>query len=126
HGRSPDSGRVALPLLRGEPGVAFRQGASAGLSARHPRRDGGALRARTEAHGDAVCLRGGAPGVRIPGRRDGRARRRAKMSVVVNRRTYAEMYGPTTGDRLRLGDTALVIEVERDHTVLGEEVKFGG
>ncbi|HLV67258.1 MAG TPA: urease subunit alpha [Polyangiaceae bacterium] len=48
------------------------------------------------------------------------------MSVVVNRRTYAEMYGPTTGDRLRLGDTALVIEVERDHTVLGEEVKFGG
>ncbi|MFO7177235.1 MAG: urease subunit alpha [Pseudomonadota bacterium] len=48
------------------------------------------------------------------------------MSVVVSRRTYAEMYGPTTGDRLRLGDTALVIEIERDHTVLGEEVKFGG
>jgi urease subunit alpha len=36
------------------------------------------------------------------------------------------MYGPTVGDRVRLGDTALVIEVERDHTVLGEEVKFGG
>ena len=44
----------------------------------------------------------------------------------IERRAYAEMYGPTTGDRVRLGDTALVIEVERDHTVYGEEVKFGG
>jgi urease subunit alpha len=44
----------------------------------------------------------------------------------ISRGAYAEMYGPTVGDRVRLGDTALVIEVERDHTVLGEEVKFGG
>ncbi len=44
----------------------------------------------------------------------------------IDRRAYAEMYGPTTGDRVRLGDTALVIEVERDHTIFGEEVKFGG
>jgi urease subunit alpha len=44
----------------------------------------------------------------------------------IERRAYAEMYGPTTGDRVRLGDTELVIEVERDHTVYGEEVKFGG
>ena len=44
----------------------------------------------------------------------------------IERRAYAEMYGPTTGDRLRLGDTALIIEVERDFTVYGEEVKFGG
>jgi urease subunit alpha len=44
----------------------------------------------------------------------------------ISRRAYAEMFGPTTGDRLRLGDTGLVIEVERDHTVYGEEVKFGG
>jgi urease subunit alpha len=36
------------------------------------------------------------------------------------------MYGPTTGDRVRLGDTALIIEVEHDHTVYGDEVKFGG
>jgi urease subunit alpha len=36
------------------------------------------------------------------------------------------MYGPTTGDRVRLGDTELIIEVERDHTIYGEEVKFGG
>jgi urease subunit alpha len=44
----------------------------------------------------------------------------------IDRRAYAEMYGPTTGDRVRLGDTELIIEVERDHTVYGEEVKFGG
>jgi urease subunit alpha len=48
----------------------------------------------------------------------------------IARRAYAEMYGPTTGDRVRLADTALVIEVERDYTLLagghGEEVKFGG
>jgi urease subunit alpha len=44
----------------------------------------------------------------------------------IERRAYAEMYGPTTGDRVRLGDTELLIEVERDHTIHGEEVKFGG
>ena len=44
----------------------------------------------------------------------------------IGRRAYAEMYGPTVGDRVRLGDTALWIMVERDHTVYGEEVKFGG
>jgi urease subunit alpha len=44
----------------------------------------------------------------------------------IDRHAYAEMYGPTTGDRVRLGDTGLVIEVERDHTIYGEEVKFGG
>jgi urease subunit alpha len=44
----------------------------------------------------------------------------------IERRAYAEMYGPTTGDRVRLGDTELIIEVERDLTVYGEEVKFGG
>jgi urease subunit alpha len=44
----------------------------------------------------------------------------------IGRRAYAEMFGPTTGDRVRLADTALVIEVERDFTVYGDEVKFGG
>jgi urease subunit alpha len=48
------------------------------------------------------------------------------MSRTISRRAYAEMYGPTVGDRVRLGDTALLIEVERDHTLYGEEVKFGG
>jgi urease subunit alpha len=44
----------------------------------------------------------------------------------IGKRAYAEMYGPTAGDRLRLGDTGLVIEVEKDYTVYGDEVKFGG
>ncbi|MBI2784364.1 MAG: urease subunit alpha, partial [Gammaproteobacteria bacterium] len=44
----------------------------------------------------------------------------------ISRRAYAEMFGPTTGDRVRLGDTELWIEVERDFTIYGEEVKFGG
>jgi urease subunit alpha len=48
------------------------------------------------------------------------------MTTTIGRRAYAEMYGPTTGDRVRLGDTALVVEIERDHTIYGEEVKFGG
>jgi len=46
--------------------------------------------------------------------------------TTIGRRAYAEMFGPTTGDRVRLADTALVIEVERDLTTYGEEVKFGG
>jgi REP element-mobilizing transposase RayT len=44
----------------------------------------------------------------------------------IGRRAYAEMYGPTVGDRVRLGDTELWIEVEQDYAVYGEEVKFGG
>ena len=48
------------------------------------------------------------------------------MPVEISRAAYADMFGPTTGDRVRLGDTALLIEVERDLTVYGEEVKFGG
>ena len=46
--------------------------------------------------------------------------------ATVSRRAYAEMFGPTTGDRVRLADTDLWIEVEKDHTIYGEEVKFGG
>lgn len=44
----------------------------------------------------------------------------------ISRRAYAEMYGPTTGDRVRLGDTDLIIQVESDATTYGDEVKFGG
>ena len=48
----------------------------------------------------------------------------------IGKRAYAEMFGPTVGDRVRLADTALVVEVEQDYTLraggYGEEVKFGG
>ena len=46
--------------------------------------------------------------------------------AIISRRAYAEMFGPTTGDRIRLADTALFIEIERDYAIPGEEVKFGG
>ena len=44
----------------------------------------------------------------------------------ISRKAYADMFGPTTGDRIRLGDTELIAEVEKDYTVYGDEVKFGG
>ena len=48
------------------------------------------------------------------------------MPARLSRSAYAHMFGPTVGDRVRLADTELVIEVERDLTTYGEEVKFGG
>jgi len=48
------------------------------------------------------------------------------MPYNIKRRNYAEIYGPTTGDRVRLGDTSLIIQVEKDFTVYGDECKFGG
>ncbi|MCP1411878.1 urease subunit alpha [Paenarthrobacter sp. A20] len=48
------------------------------------------------------------------------------MSFEISRKQYAELYGPTTGDAIRLADTELFLEIEKDHTVHGEEVVFGG
>src|SRR5438552_9538387 len=48
------------------------------------------------------------------------------MPTRISRAAYADMFGPTVGDKVRLADTDLVVEVERDLTVYGEEVKFGG
>ncbi|GLK75912.1 urease subunit alpha [Methylopila jiangsuensis] len=48
------------------------------------------------------------------------------MPARISRATYADMFGPTVGDRLRLADTDLIVEVEKDFTIYGEEVKFGG
>ena len=48
------------------------------------------------------------------------------MSLNIPRRTYADLYGPTTGDRIRLADTELVIEIEKDFTHYGDEITFGG
>src|SRR5712692_4938486 len=48
------------------------------------------------------------------------------MSLSIPRRTYADLYGPTTGDRVRLADTELVIEVEKDFAAYGDEITFGG
>lgn len=48
------------------------------------------------------------------------------MSLRIPRATYADLYGPTTGDRVRLADTELIVEVERDYAVYGDEITFGG
>ena len=48
------------------------------------------------------------------------------MSLNIPRRTYADLYGPTTGDRVRLADTDLIVEVEKDFTTYGDEITFGG
>ncbi|RTL59536.1 MAG: urease subunit alpha [Sphingobacteriales bacterium] len=48
------------------------------------------------------------------------------MGFLINKNKYAGMYGPTTGDKVRLGDTELFIEIEKDYTVYGDEAKFGG
>ena len=48
------------------------------------------------------------------------------MSVKMSGSKYAAMFGPTTGDKVRLADTNLIIEVEKDYTVYGDECKFGG
>ncbi|MBA3821023.1 MAG: urease subunit alpha [Deltaproteobacteria bacterium] len=48
------------------------------------------------------------------------------MSHILDRRAYAQLYGPTVGDRVRLGDTGLIAEVERDFNIYGDECKFGG
>jgi urease len=51
---------------------------------------------------------------------------RPGIAYVMDRSSYADMYGPTTGDKVRLGDTQLEIRVEKDYTTHGEECKFGG
>src|SRR3954451_11739452 len=48
------------------------------------------------------------------------------MATTIPREAYAAMFGPTTGDRIRLADTDLIVEIEGDRTIYGEEVKFGG
>lgn len=48
------------------------------------------------------------------------------MTLTISRRQYADLYGPTTGDRVRLADTELILEVEHDFTVYGDEIVFGG
>lgn len=48
------------------------------------------------------------------------------MSLTMSRRQYVDLYGPTTGDRVRLADTGLILKIEHDHAVYGDEITFGG
>ncbi len=140
HRRPPDPGRLALPLLRGQPRAALRPRAAFGMRLDMPAGHGGALRAGRREARDAWSELAGARARVRPERRstrgrareDAGARRRlADVGAAVDercaspRRQYADLYGPTTGDRVRLADTELFIEIERDFTVLrrGGEVR---
>src|SRR5438105_867357 len=125
HRGPPDPGRLALPFLRDQRGACLRSRAGARLPARHSRRDGAALRTRTGPRGEAGCLCRRAPGRRLQ-RQDQRQAGIGAMPATIPREAYAVMFGATTGDRLRLADTELLIEIESDRTIYGEEVKFGG
>ncbi len=146
HRRPADPGRLALSFLRDQSGAQVRPRQGARLPARHSGRHRGALRARPEPHGAPRRHRRQARGLRLPPGGDGQgvsALDRLPFSSVPmshpcphpamrSRRPpspaphYADMFGPTTGDRVRLADTELFIEVEKDFTTYGEEVKFGG
>src|SRR5262249_22529868 len=102
---------------------AVRAGRREGRVARRPRRRSSRVRAQRVdrwPHGGEPKKR--QPGARgpltIPGERI--------VSLRIPRRQYADLYGPTVGDRVRLADTDLLIEIERDFTTYGDEVKFGG
>ena len=133
HRRPADPGRQPLSFLRDQRGAEVRPQARQGHAARHRRRHRGALRARPVAHRAAHALprrraraTASRPGSRASSARSPRSARRTKARPRISRAAYADMFGPTVGDKVRLADTDLFIEVEKDHTIYGEEVKFGG
>ena len=110
------------------PALAFDRERGARHPPRHPGRHRRPLRAGPERATCGSCRsRGGRTGLRLPPGRHGQlAGASDGLFTRCRARAYADMFGPTTGDRVRLADTDLVIEVERDFTTYGEEVKFGG
>ena len=121
-------------LAEANPSLDVRPRGGARAAARHPGRHRRALRAghRHGRRSRAVRRRPGDPRPARRGRRPARRRRRhhehersADMSSI-DRARYRALYGPTTGDRIRLADTDIWIEVTEDHCVGGDEVVFGG
>ena len=104
--------------------LKFERDKAYGFRLEHRRRHRRALRAGPIAHRRAGGACGRSKRVRLQREGDGRIGFENEMKI--SRQAYAEMFGPTTGDRVRLADTELWIEVEKDFTIYGEEVKFGG
>ena len=104
------------------PALSFDRAAARGMTAGHPRWHCGPIRARPDTRNRASALPRQPRGAGLSRRRDGSTR----LMAHIPRAAYADMFGPTTGDRVRLADTDLIVEVERDLTIYGEEVKFGG
>ena len=88
-----------------------------GLPARHPGGDGGAIRAGPDSHSGPGGLCRHARSLRLQCRGHGTTRRGEQPMTRISRQAYASMYGPTVGDRVRLGDSELRIQVEEDRTV---------
>ena len=110
HRRPAGPGRLALPLRRGQPGAGVRPRRGPGLPAGHPgrhRRCGSSRACRAQVTLVALAGRAG----RCPGCGPNR---RAARWLRSRRARYAALYGPTTGDRVRLADTDLLIEVTED------------
>ena len=153
HRRPAGPGRLALPFLRGQSRRWSSTGRrpTACASTCPPAPPFASSRARSRRcvfvalGGERQRLRRQRPGDGAAGRSGGAAARawnsmrkagfgdavpdasgRSVMSVKLSRAAYAGHYGPTIGDRIRLADTELIIEIEKDFTVYGEEVQFGG
>src|SRR5690606_9797454 len=123
-GRPAGSGGIALSLRGGQQCAELRPCAGARLPSEHRRRYGDTVRTGAEANG-GTCGVGRRPaGLRVQGRGHG------STGMKISRQAYTEMFGPTVvdgvGDRVRLADTGLLAEVEKDFCIRGEEVKFGG
>src|SRR5271166_4335557 len=119
--RPARAGRQPLPLRRDQPRAPVRSRRRPRDAARYPGGQRGAVRAGTDARSDADPATRQARRAGVPRRRHGGA-----LMARLGRAAYADMFGPTVGDRIRLADTDLFVEVERDLTTYGEEVKFGG
>src|SRR5690606_40267184 len=104
--RPSDTGRIALPLRRHPRGAAPRPDGGTRHAPEHRLGHRGALRAGPAAHGRAGRLRRRSRGAGLSRPGPGGA------MTAVTRQAYAEMFGPTVGDRIRLADTDLVVEVE--------------
>src|SRR5690606_20789104 len=106
-----------------QPCIAVRPCPRPGLSPEHCGGHGRALRARPATPGGTGGTGRRPAGVRLQCPHHGRP-----VMPVISRKAYTEMFGPTVlngrGDRVRLADTTLLAEVERDFTTFGEEVKF--
>src|SRR5690348_1363172 len=122
HRRPANPGRLALPFLRDQFRPALRPGAGTRLSPRHRVGYRDPFRAGASARGAAGRLCRGASCRRVQRQNQWPA----VMATTISRGAYAAMFGPTVGDRLRLADTELIVEIEADRTIYGEEVKFGG
>src|SRR5262249_15220822 len=143
YGRSTHSGRIPFPFLRSQPGVEVRSGKILRHASEYPRGNRRSIRAGGHqgriAGGTGRSPRSvwiersdGGEGRCVHPRQGRRARSKGRisMNLPLARKQYADLYGPTVGDKVRLADTELFIEVERDLIAeaggRGDEIVFGG